>query len=319
MKELTILTEPVQCYYIIKIAAKKLLIKNYKYGGHATVTRSLIEGLDKIGYTAYNYRPYKEKDIAEHVHVLAGIETLRYAIDLKKKGKIKYLTAGPNVVVFSTDAESIIADENIDLYLQPSQWAADFHIELNSALKNRCVAWAAGVDLDKLESRKYLCKRKQVLIYHKDESEQFCYRVDFILRKHGYNTVILKYGNYRFDDYVKLLGESEFMVVISRQESQGIYLAEAWAMNVPTICFEPHYYKWNYDYMTVEKEGNISTCPYLTKETGVTFAEMKELDNIVSDIDKLLTGVHPREWVINNMSDEICAKHFLKLIMNKEV
>ena len=45
---------------------------------------------------------------------------------------------------------------------------------------------------------------------------------------------------------------------------------------------------------------------------------MKELDDIVSNIDELLSTVHPREWVINNMSDEICAKHFLNLIMDKE-
>ena len=242
MKKLTILTEPVQYSYRIKIASKKLLMKDYKYGGHTAVTRSLIEGLDKIGYADYNYRPSSEKEIAEHVHVLAGVRTLRYAIELKKRGKIQHLTAGPNVVVFSTDMESIIADENIELYLQPSQWAADFHIELNNAIKDRCVSWAAGVDIDKLKPKKKLKERKQVIIYHKGESDQFCYRVDFILRRHGYNTVILKYGSYRFDDYVRILDESEYMIVISGPESQGIYLAEAWAMNVPTICFEPHYH-----------------------------------------------------------------------------
>lgn len=312
------MTEPVKYYYRVKIAAKKLLRRgNNKYGGHVAVTRSLLEGLDKLGYTDYNYRPIRQSDIAQHVHVLAGIETLKYAIRLKEEGKIKRLTAGPNVVVFSTDENSIIANENIDIYLQPSQWAADFHIELNGAMKNRCVAWAAGVDIEKIAPRKYSKKRKQVLIYHKDESEQFCYRVDFILRKHGYNTIIVKYGNYRFDDYLRLLDESEFMVVISRQESQGIYLAEAWAMDVPTICFDPHYYKWNYKYITIEKQDNISTCPYLTKETGTTFAEMRELDDIISNIDAMLLNVHPREWVMQNMTDEICARRFLDITLGK--
>lgn len=315
MKKITILTEPVQFYYKTRIAVKKMMVRGYKYGGHVAVTRSLIEGLDKIGYTDYNYRPIRESDIAEHVHVLAGVEILRYAIGLKERGCIKKLTAGPNVVIFSTDENSIISNQCIDLYLQPSQWTADFHIELNAAMENRCVAWPAGVDINKLKYKQNVKKRKQVLIYHKEESNQFCFRVDYLVRRHGYSTVIIKYGSYKFDEYIKILQESAFMVVIAGAESQGLYLAEAWAMDVPTICYESNYYKWQYGDCIKERIGNVSSCPYLTKDTGVTFKELGELDDIISNIDMVLEDVHPREWVVNNMTDEVCARRFLDTVM----
>lgn len=312
-KELTILTAPVGLYYTAKDIGKKI-IKHINYGGHAAVTRSLIEGLDKIGYDRYNYQPTFEKDIAQNVHVLAGVKTLEYAIELKKKGKIKRLTAGPNIVVFSTDYNSLIADENIDLYLQPSQWAADLHVELEPKLKDRCIPWAAGIDISKFTNTDKK-KKNYVLIYHKDESNQFCYRVDYLLRKHGFQTVIIKYGSYKFDDYIRILSEVEFAVVISRQESQGICLAEAWAMDVPTICFDPHYYRWSPPNQDIEKQGNISTCPYLTEKTGVTYAEMSELEEIISNWDKYADTFSPREWAIANMSDEVCARDFLKKVL----
>lgn len=53
--------------------------------------------MDKIGYTDYNYRPHKERDIAKQVHVSAGIKTLEYAINLKEKG----IVANENVALYS--------------------------------------------------------------------------------------------------------------------------------------------------------------------------------------------------------------------------
>lgn len=313
-QRLTILTEPVGIYYNLKTLGKKKVHSNYFYGGHPAVTRSLIEGLDKVGFTEYNYRPRNEKEIADHVHVLAGVDTLQYAIKLKKLGKIKRLTAGPNIVAFSTDYNNIIASEEVDLYLQPSQWAVNLHIKLQPSLKERCLPWPAGIDIEKYDVQNYTKKKDQVLVYHKDESDQFCYRVCNLLKKHGYRPVIIEYGSYILEDYKRILGESAFAIIISRQESQGIYLSEAWAMDVYTICFEPNYYMWKYDEFMIDIDGDISTCPYLTKKTGTTFQELRELDFILENIEDEIREASPRDWVKSNMTDECCAQDFLRKI-----
>ena len=308
--ELTILTDPVGVLSNIKIVLKKLLGRQKKYGGHSAVTRSLVEGLEKIGYDRVNYQPRKERDIAENVHVLANVSTLKYAIKLKKKGIIKQLTAGPNIVVFSDEYDGIIADSCVDKFLQPSEWAAKAHEKYNEKLVGRCVAWPAGVDLQKIQLREK--KRSKVLIYLKREGIHFCYRVDYLLRSYGYQTTIITYGNYELKDYLNELDETKFMVVLGRQESQGLFLAEAWSKNVPTICFDPHYYKWE-DYNR-EIAGDVSTCPYLSQQTGVRFEELNELKNILANYEEISKSFQPRKWVEENMTDEVCAKKFLELL-----
>jgi hypothetical protein len=95
---ITILTEPSpKLSHIIKRRIKKIGKKilgkpEVKYSGHYAVTRSLIAGLNKLG-VAYQYNPTSDKKIHGHVHVLAGVDTLRYAIEQKRKGRIKRLTA----------------------------------------------------------------------------------------------------------------------------------------------------------------------------------------------------------------------------------
>lgn len=66
-----------------------------------------------------------------------------------------------------------------------------------------------------------------MLLYHKDESDQFAFRVEALLKRKGYRVIYVRYDSYIFEDYIKALGESEFAVVIARQESQGLYLTEA--------------------------------------------------------------------------------------------
>ncbi len=311
--EFTILTEPVGIYYSSRTLIKKIIGRDQGYGGHKAVTRSLITGLDQIENVKYNYRPFSEKDIYSNVHVLAGIKTLEYALRLKKRGIIKHLTAGPNIVTFSTDANGIIGNNEIELYLQPSQWAADLHMKMNPELIGRCIPWAAGIDISKYDKWN-IDKKNKAIVYHKDESDQFCYRLQYTLLQYGYEPVVIKYGNYKFDEYLKELSEASFMISLSRQESQGIFLAEAWAMNVPTICFDPHFYHWPYDYIDVSVEGNISTCPYLSDDTGIRFETFEQLRDILDSWDDLSKEMQPRKWVENNMTDIICAKKFLNSV-----
>lgn len=312
--KITILTNPVGFRWNVRNFIRRYFLKRPLYGGHIAVTRSLIEGFQKIGFDEYNYQPHSEKDIAEHVHVLAGIKTLEYAIKLKREGKIKRLTAGPNVVVFSDDFNGIIASEEIDLYLQPSEWATRCHIRYEKSLEGRCTSWPAGIDLNKYPIKKK-SNTNRVLIYHKDEGDQFLYRVDYLLRRKGYETVIIKYGHYMLDDYIRALEDTDFAVFIARQESQGLCLVEAWAMNVPTFCFEPNYYRWTSPNTEREVAGDISTAPYLNDQNGRTWFELSELEALLDQMDELLDGMHPREWVEKNMTDEVCAKLFLERVL----
>lgn len=92
---LTILTDPISLKVVNLRFFKKIATKIYdsvrknpvyssQYGGHSAVTRSLIEGLKK-NRLPYSYNVRSENDLAENVLVLSGKETLKQAIDWKKK------------------------------------------------------------------------------------------------------------------------------------------------------------------------------------------------------------------------------------------
>ena len=115
-KELTILTKSPwytidrlfkETKYLLKqkINTKKNQFSNY--GGHNAVTSSLIDGLMKLDYS-FVLNPKLSKQFSRHVHVLSNIYALDLAINLKKKGKINRLTAGPNLVFLPDDYNSII-------------------------------------------------------------------------------------------------------------------------------------------------------------------------------------------------------------------
>lgn len=321
MKKITILTRPTMTPPMVK----------HKYGGHQGVTRSLIEGLEKIGFNDFNYGPADENEIAEHVHVLAGVNTLQYAIGLKKKGKIKTLTAGPNIVVFSYESDAIITNSAIDKYLVPSDWNARLFIEMTPCLKDRIFSWPAGVDTEHFKTDNGIARDNTVIVYHKFESDQFRYRVCCELRKHGFNPVVFKYGGYpaafyerngasqeteRYDieNFKTALQRACFAVVISDEESQGIALAEMWSMDVPTICFDPHYYMWEWEGRLIERDGDISSCPYLSEATGMRFSNFEELGRLLDKLSVDRNRFSPRDWVMDNMSDEVCAKNFLDIV-----
>ncbi len=281
-----------------KLPAKKTL------GGHYAVTRSLVEGLKKNSVN-FNYNPSREKDIAENVIILAGVERLKQAIELKKKGKIRMLLAGPNVVEDVRSENGIVAHEAVDRYIVPSEWVKDLVIGDCAGLKDRVLCWSAGVDSEYWKPTVDSKNRKQVLIYWKTEPEEFCKEVIAIVEEEGMSPVLLQYGKYSIGEYKELLDRSAYSIFISRSESQGIALAEAWSMNVPTLVFDPG--EFFFGGRTIY---NVSACPYLTQSTGLKWKTTTDLRNIIRD-KNAFAGFAPREYVLNQFTDEYSARQLI--------
>ena len=259
MKRLTILTKPAG-----------YCMEKGKYDGHVAVTRSLVEGLQKIDFNDFNYGANEEKDVAEQVHVLCNVSALKYAIELKKNGRIKILTAGPNIVPFPFEEEAIVTNPMIDKYLVPSDWIKRVYVQMapNFEEGKNIFSWPAGVDTDFFCPDPGADRDNTVIVYHKSESDQFCYKISYLLRKYGFLPIVFEYGGksceflekmgrsgkektrYSHEDFRRALNKACFSVVISNVETQGIALAEMWSMDVPTICYDPHYYRW-------EEEGAL--------------------------------------------------------------
>jgi hypothetical protein len=118
--------------------------------------------------------------------------------------------------------------------------------------------------------------------------------------------VLLQYGKYSVDEYKELLDRSAYSIFISRSESQGIALAEAWSMNVPTLVFDPGEF-----FFGGRMIYNVSACPYLTAATGLSWKTPAELKNIIGDKNSF-TAFKPREYVLKRFTDEYSAKQLIE-------
>jgi hypothetical protein len=112
--------------------------------GHFAVTRSVLEGLkqNKINFC---YNPQFAHRAACAL-VLSCEEALDYAINLKKKGKIDYLMAGPNISVLPSNGRGLLAHPLVDVCIVPSQWVKTLYIKDSPVLAGKIAIWAAGID-----------------------------------------------------------------------------------------------------------------------------------------------------------------------------
>ena len=283
--------------------------QNYRYRGHFAVTRSLIEGLEEAN-VKFNYNPFFLKDLSSTVLVLANVRALKQAIQLKRKGIIKKLYAGPNIVIYANDYDGIIASKEIDLVITPSEPIVALYSLDRPNLKQKIVKWPAGVDHIYWSPDKILQNKKQILIYEKQAKGPVGPILPYLsfLVSLGFTVKIIKYGEYHHGDYLNLLRQSILMVGFVTDESQGIAWAEAWSVDVPTFIWESN------TTICRGREYSSLTAPYLNSQNGIYF---KDLEDFKKKFTLWINGqfkFSPRNWLLENMTDEICAKKLMSLI-----
>jgi hypothetical protein len=279
------------------------------YRGHFAVTRSLVEGLAKAGLP-HVYNPRSLRDVSEHVVVLAGVRALRQAIELKRKGRIKRLFAGPNIVVFSSDADSILASPEIDMVVTPCDWVIDMYLEDHPSLRGRCYAWPAGVDTGYWKPCADV-ERDRILIFEKQVKGPVGPVEPYAeyLRGLGHRVSILRYGSYTHAEYLRELQKSNLMIGFVTDESQGIAWAEAWSTDVPTLIWS------NSSNVYRGRRYRCTTAPYLHSENGLSFTDMDDFRQKFTQWREIPNQFSPRAWTLANMSDEVCASMLYERIM----
>ena len=228
-KMLHIITKKPNHYFSIeylKFIARKILKKRR---GPQAVGASLTRGFKEINF------PYKinaKLEKTDTLYVNESLDALRWAIKLKRAGKITRLIAGPNIVVTPDELNYLISAPEIDLYLTPSEWVRNWWLSINPNLKKRLVVWAAGVK-DFPEEKP--AEKNLILIYKKSVPPELFSKIINILKGKSLNYRVIVYGKFKQAEYFSLLAQSFVMVYLQELESQGISLLEAWSRNVPTL------------------------------------------------------------------------------------
>ncbi|MDI6883461.1 MAG: hypothetical protein QMC93_03320 [Patescibacteria group bacterium] len=309
--KITILTKPPKSFFNIfsfyladglkRVAKKILFIPNY---GPSAVLESLLRGFHTLGVD-YQVNP-GAKEVSNMVCVISGINALRWAIGAKKKGKIKKIIAGPNLVITPNDTDGILLDETIDLVVVPSEWIENFYASFKPEFDKKIRVWAAGVENPWRFQEK---PREGCLVYKKRVDDNLFNFVIHHLKSQNIDYKLIKWGRYKKERYFDLLNKAEFMIYLSESESQGIALQEAWMRNVPTLVWNRGYWEWK-DYEWQES----SSAPYLAEDCGMFFKDKEDFVNKFNTFIKNLSNFKPREYSLKKFTDEISASNYLKII-----
>jgi hypothetical protein len=281
------------------------------YPGHYALVRSVVEGLRAI-HAHFNFNPESFGELARVVYAPAN-EALRQAADLKKRGDIDYLVAGPVNALFADECDSILQMPEIDLLIIASEWVRDFYRD-TPTLTGKARVCAAGVD-SRFWQPTGRPRARTAVVYWKSGDEGICEAVEAIVHECGLEPIRVESrpGEHRgFEpaEYRARLDGAELGVFLSAFETQGLALAEAWSMNVPTVVWDPRgEAEWRGRRFTAG-----SSAPYLTSATGVAFREIGELRPALERALASPASFQPRDWVLANMTDAICSRRLYELI-----
>ena len=284
-----------------------------KYPGHYALVRSVVEGLRTIG-ADFNFNPRRLSEVARIVYAPSN-EALLQAAALKRHGRIDYLVAGPVNALFTDEADGILHTPEIDRLIVAHEWAVEFFREA-PALRAKSRPCPCGVDTELWKPSGGAAAEKNIaLVYWKSGDEAFCEQVERVVRACGLEPRRVRslHGEHSMFspvDYRQLLDLSVIGVFLSTFETQGLALAEAWSMDVPTVVWDPR----GPALWRGHSFESRSSAPYLTPATGRLWRTIDQLEPVLRGALADRASFRPREWMLANMTDAICSAALLEII-----
>ena len=196
-------------------------------------------------------------------------------------------------------------------YLQPSDWVVNLWKEYEDGRKLNLCACPFGVDTDRFCETNQ--ERDKVFIYFKRRKpEELGYLKEF-MSKIGIDYRIFDYvQKYNEDEYLDYLQKSKYGIILDAHESQGFAIEEALSCNVPLLV-------WNVRLLSQEHGSNYPntfaiSIPYWDERCGEYFYDKNEFIETYDKFIEKLNTYKPREYVLDNLSVEVCSERFKELI-----
>lgn len=272
------------------------------------------EGLEKIlNHLNYKYLfddgiiDTKDKSLEKYDIIVSPSSP----IDTSKHPDKKFIF-GPHFSVFPDDKLKQINNiHNNSIYIQPSEWTVNTWLNMTTQKDIPLKSFAFPVNTDKFND--FGKKRSKVFIYYKRRLPEELESVKSFLTDKNIEYKIFDYVK-RYDEheYLDYLQESKYGIIVDAHESQGFAIEEALSCNVPLLI-------WNTRDMSQEYGGGYNkvpctTIPYWNERCGEYFYDQSEfIETYDKFIDKLDT-YKPREYVLDNLSVEVCSERFKELI-----
>jgi len=239
-----------------------------------------------------------------------GIYSPAEPFDVSKYPGIKCVF-GPHFSVFPNEKLHGIRSDRTS-YIVLSDWNKKIWEKFDICNGIKLVDTPFAVDTERFCEIKPIQERNLVFIYYKRRNPAELQYLETIFTAKKINYKLFDYtAKYNESDYLTYLQQSKFGIWLGCHESQGFALEEALSCNVPLFV-------WNVSSMNQEIGQNYSNIPatsisYWDERCGEYFFKQEEFVAKINDFFSKLYTYKPREYVMENLSPEICEKKFIKL------
>jgi len=235
-------------------------------------------------------------------------------VDVTKYPKTKFIF-GPQFSVLPTKSLLLIKGDN-SVYNLLSEWVVNVWKKSKITNNLQFIALPFGVDTDKFIDKLPFEKKEKVFVYFKHRSITHLNLIERYLKKNNIKYELFSYDDtYDESNYITCLQKAKYGIWIDAHESQGFALQEALSCNVPLLV-------WNVKSMSEENGSSYksdliaTTIPYWNEDCGEYFYHMSEFKEKYKLFLSKLIFYKPREFVLNNLSVEICENKLIEVINN---
>lgn len=284
-------------------------------GGQARVFLNLCAGLDILGIP---YRINGYRYIERHPDELACIIGKPHV--LNKTHWRNPILFGAAVYSHPLADPDLLKRLPVRKILVPGEWMRQM---CEPYYGDTVVDWPVGIDTDSWTRDPDNQKTFDFLLYDKVRWEHENYRATLIepirqeLSRRGFTYSEIRYGYYQEETFREMLRRCRAMIFLCEHETQGIAYQQALACDIPILAWDRGGYWQDPEFYPHRvKFGPVTSVPYWDERCGRTFADAAEFPERLSQFCVDLTHYSPRDYILQNLTLEICARKYLEHVQN---
>lgn len=275
---------------------------------------NLCEGLRRIEVP---FRTNAFRHANSHRHEIVGIVGKGHL--LRRYVWRNPIIFGPAVFSHPIDDLIVFKELPIRMVLVSCDWMKKMY---QDHIRLPVVVWAAGIDTYKWVPGSQTGRTIDVLVYDKIRWERHKYEPELLapiishLDQSGLRYQIIRYGFYLEEEYQQLLRECRCMIFLVEHETQGFAYLQALSSGVPIFAWDrggpwkdPAYYPHRVRFEPV------TSVPYWDDRCGKRFRDVSDFtpkwEEFWSDVSA--KKFRPRDYVLENLSLEKCARQYVEL------
>lgn len=283
-------------------------------GGQMRVFLNLRAGLDRLGV---GYRVNDYRHIQQSPSELACIVGKPVVLDrIGWKNPILFGAAGYSHPIDDPELPRRLPVRKV---LVPGKWYAAM---FKSAWGDLVEAWPVGIDtaLWRPVAREH--KTIDVLLYDKVRWQHERYERTLlapmrrVLEQSGRSVATLRYGHYREEQFLALLGQARAMIFVCEHESQGIAYQQALSCGVPILAWDRGGYWQDPAYYPERvKFAPVTSVPYWDERCGLTFVDAAAFERVWPEFWEACRAqaFRPRDYILDNLTLEKAAQNYVRI------